>query len=126
MPRVTIDFYDSRQDAISALVSLREVGLSTEDIASAWLAPREGEYMGDDAQPPASLYEAGIDGVGRVQFTGWLGEVALASLGADSIIDLAKAMGSEEPDTDRIHRTLASGGGLIAVRARDTYSPQDD
>jgi len=126
MPRITIDFHDRREDAVSALASLRDVGLSTEDVASAWLAPSEGEDVGDDAQPSASLYEASIDGVGRVQFTGWLGEAALASLGADSTIDLAEALGGEEADIDRIHRTLACGGGLIAIRARDTYSPQDD
>lgn len=125
MPRTTIDFHDDREDAVSALTSLREVGLNPNDVASAWLAPREGEFVGEPPVSRVDLYEANIDGMGPVQLSGWFAEAALSALssgGAIALNAVVDGQGDGKVDLDRVRQTLASGGGVVGVRARDAYS----
>ena len=123
MPRTKIDFHDNRQDAATALSSLREVGLNPGDIGGAWL---EDAQAAAEERDRATHRTVDVMDLGRVQFTGWLAEAALQISDAEHTAPLSSILGDhvDAAELDRIRRTLASGGGIVGVRARDAFNPE--
>lgn len=126
MPRTKIDFHHSRQDAADALSSLREVGLNPGDVGGAWLA---ADGTSEDTPTTATSRLVPVAEVGEVRFSGWLAEVALQALGDRETAPLSAIfddLTSDAGDLARLRDTLAAGGGIVGVRARDTFSPEPD
>lgn len=123
MPRTKIDFHEDRQDAATALSSLREVGLNPGDIGGAWLEDAQATAEGLDT---ATRRTVEVQALGRVQFTGWLAEAALNFSDAEQGAPLSSILGdhADAAELDRIRQTLASGGGIVGVRARDAFNPE--
>ena len=123
MPRTKIDFHDNRQDAATALSSLREVGLNPSDIGGAWLEDAKAKAEGLDK---ATRRTVEVPDLGRVQFTGWLAEAALKFSDAEQTASLSSILGdhADAAELDRIRQTLVSGGGIVGVRARDAFNPE--
>ena len=123
MPRTKINFHEDRQDAATALASLREVGLNPGDIGGAWLDDAQAKAEGLDK---ATRRTVEVQDLGRVQFTGWLAEAALKFSDAEQAAPLSSILGdhADAAELDRIRQTLASGGGIVGVRARDAFNPE--
>ena len=94
MPRITIDCYDDQHAAAGALDSLREVGLHPGDVAAAWPAAGAAP-SGLEAVTPLELFEAPVESLGRVQFTGWLAEAARNACAAGPGLDLRTLLRAE-------------------------------
>ncbi len=128
MPRTKIDFHETRQDAASALSSLREVGLNPGDIGGAWLDDAAAGPGREDAPLQATRQTVDVRDLGRVQFTGWLAEAAQPFRTVDQPTPLSAVLGdhADEADLTRIRETLVAGGGIVGVRARDAFNPEID
>lgn len=128
MPRTTLDFHEDRSDAIAALVSLREVGLKAEDVASIWEKPADAEELATLEEASIDLVEAEVRGANTLQLSGWLTLAASKLLNAGREGDLSSLFAATAIDTalaGRARATLAAGGGVIAVRARDAHLTSD-
>lgn len=129
MPRTTLDFHEDRSDAIAALVSLREVGLKAEDIASIWRKPSDTDALAALEEASIDLIETDLQGAGALQVSGWLAPAAAELVNAVPAGDLSSMFAAVEIDialADRARATLEAGGGVIAVRARDAHLASDD
>lgn len=123
MPRITINYYDDRQTAAAALVALRDVGLNASDVGSAWLAPDTEEDADLEVVKLADRSRTSIDGIGIVEFTGWLAHAArdvLAPGEASDVATILRHYEVEEAEIRRITQALADGKALVGVRARDS------
>lgn len=129
MARITLDFHDARRDAASAVDSLRQVGLNADDVASIWQKPANDEVMPDPSGPPIDVYELDVDGSPVIQLTGWLATSALETFTRHKAIDLRSLLSAAAIDTaevERVTATIAAGGGVTAVRARDSHLQEND
>lgn len=128
MPRTTLDYHDDRRDAVSALLSLREVGLNADDVASIWKAA-PADPRSEAADSPIEFYEVDLAGVGALQLSGWFAQAAMDALAAHRAIDLPSllsAAGVEVDAAEQVRSTLSRGGGVTGVRARDSLLQQGD
>lgn len=129
MPRTKIDFHQSRQAAAEALSSLRGIGLNSGDVGSAWLADTAADGTSNDAPTTATSRVIRVSDVGEVRFSGWLAEVALEALDDQQAAPLSAIFDDltlEPAELVRLRDTLAAGGGIVGVRARDNFSPEPD
>lgn len=129
MPRTKIDFHQSRRAAAEALSSLREIGLNSGDVGSAWLADTAADGTSNDAPTTATSRVIRVSDVGEVRFSGWLAEVALEALDDQQAAPLSAIFDDltlEPAELVRLRDTLAAGGGIVGVRARDNFSPEPD
>ncbi len=127
MPRMKIDFYPNREDAADALSSLREVGLNPGDVGGAWAARTPEIGTAEDAGRTDGSHLIAVEDLGPVRFSGWLAEIALKSAGERTPVPLASIFQDLTPDAAelaRVRDALASGGGVIGVRARDVFNPE--
>jgi len=126
MPRTKIDFHQSRQDAAAALSSLREVGLNPGDVGGAWLAGEDPFDAVDDASMngPGQLIE--VEEIGLVRFSGWLADAAHEAAGNRPAAPLSVIFDdlTDDAELQRVRDILASGGGIVGVRARDALNPE--
>ncbi|MFC7380019.1 hypothetical protein [Brevundimonas sp. GCM10030266] len=125
MAKFQFDHHTDRKDAAAALVSLREVGMKSEDVGSLWQAPPDADALWPPAEKPADLYEATLADIGAVQLSGWIAHKALNALSASTSPGLADVLDGTDLDSgdrDRIRGTLLAGGGVIGVKARDILS----
>ena len=123
MPRITINYYDDRQTAAAALVALRDVGLNAGDVGSAWLVPDTEEDADLEVVKLADRSRTSVDGIGLVEFTGWMAEAARDVLTPGETSNVATILRDYEVDETEIRRitqALADGMGLVGVRARDS------
>lgn len=123
MPRITINYYDDRQTAAAALVALRDVGLNAGDVGSAWLVPDPEEDADLEVVKLADRSRTSVDGVGIVEFTGWLAQAAKDGRTPGETSNVATILREYEVDETEIRRitqALADGKGLVGVRARDS------
>lgn len=120
MPRITIDHHDSRADAISTLVSLRKVGMQPGDVGSVWLRYPAGDAPDAPEQLPGDLHQTTLTDLGAVQLSGWIAAAANAADARSPGLDLATLLADADLDDEelaKVRDTLASGGGVIGVRA---------
>lgn len=128
MARITIDFHDDRKDAAAAVSSLAKVGLEPGGIGGAWLSDQT-----DDIPNDASALDAGaagqevqVAGLGRLTLTGWLAQIARQEPrdgGSLPLSIILEGCDADEEMGERIQRTLAAGGGIVGVRASETFDP---
>ena len=122
MPRITINYYGDRQTAAAALVALRDVGLNAGDVGSAWIAPDPKEDAHLEVVKLADRCRKAVDGIGIVEFTGWLAQAAREVLAPGEMSNVATILHEynlDETEISRITHALADGKGLVGVRARD-------
>lgn len=127
MPRTKIDFHQTGEDAAAALSSLREVGLNPGDVGGAWLAGTSINSSQNDAAASSRIIT--VTDLGEVCFSGWLAEVALEAMGDKEEAPLSAVfddLTSDGAERSRLQETLAAGGGIVGVRAHDTFSPEPD
>lgn len=129
MPRTKLDFHQSREDAADALSSLREVGLNSGDVGGAWLAETAADGPVEETPATATSRLVPVADVGDVRFSGWLAESALQALGEQETAPLSAIFHDQTLDADELARlrdTLKGGGGVVGVRARDTFGQNQD
>ncbi|RZJ45599.1 MAG: hypothetical protein EON86_01150 [Brevundimonas sp.] len=129
MSRTTLNFHDDRRDAASALVSLREVGMNAGDVASIWEMPPAGEALLDPTVAPFAFYEMDFRGGPALQLSGWFATAAMDALAEHRSIDLPSllsAAGIDAAEAERVRATISAGGGVTAVRARDSHLQDGD
>lgn len=126
MPRTKIDFHQSREDAAASLTSLREVGLSPGDIGGAWLAGEDLSAVIGDGSTTGPVRLIDVDDLGRVLFSGWLADAALKAAGNEPAAQLSVIFDdlTDDAELQRLRDTLASGGGIVGVKARDAFIPE--
>lgn len=126
MPRTKIDFHQSREDAAASLTSLREVGLNPGDIGGAWLAGEDPSAAREDGSMTGPDRLIDVEDLGRVRFSGWLADAALEAIGNGPAAPLAAIFDdlADEAELQRVRDTLASGGGIVGVKARDAFNPE--
>lgn len=127
MPRTTLDFHRDRHDAWSAASSLREVGLGAGDVGGAWRAVYDPTASGPVGMAAVRTLE--ISDIGAVDFTGWLAEVAAEvyrDSGAVSLGEVLAGHVSDDAVIDEARQTIASGGGIVGVRATGAFETDLD
>jgi len=127
--RITLDFHDDRRNAASAVYSLRQVGLNADDVASIWRKPAESKALSSSSEEPIEVYEIHVDGGTVVQLSGWLATAAMETFTQHKSIDLRSLLSAADIDTaevDRVYTAITAGGGVTAVRARDSHLQETD
>lgn len=129
MPRTTLDFHENRTDAIAALVSLREVGLKAEDVGSIWAKPSDADALASLEKASIELVEVSLADSRIIHLSGWLAEGATEFLNFRNPSDIAAMLARVELDishADQVRKTITSGGGVVAIRARDAHLQSDE
>nr|WP_314136964.1 hypothetical protein [uncultured Brevundimonas sp.] len=128
MARTKIDFHQSRQDAAAALSSLREVGLNPGDIGGAWRVGENSFDAADDASTSGPGQLIDVEEIGLIRFSGWLADAAqeAAAHGPATPLSVIFDDLTDDAELQRVRDTLASGGGIVGIRARDTFKPEQD
>lgn len=127
MTRIAFDHYDTAAEAASAVEALRLVGLNPGDLATAWNEADAGVERPGEPGPNAAPLRPGhgvwLQGIGRLHLTGWLSQAATPGSSRSDPMELDalfSALALSPDDRDHLCRTLASGGGIVAIRAADS------
>ncbi len=127
MTRIAFDHYETRGEAAEAVESLKVVGLDPGNLATVWSESDTGsEAAADPALGDVTVQSPGLgvwlEGIGRLHLTGWLSLAATPGSCRTDPLDLAALFPGLDLGTgEREHlcRTLAGGGGIVAIRAPD-------
>lgn len=127
MTRIAFDHYETRGEAADAVESLTVVGLDPGNLATAWREADTGHTAAADAaldDVAGRSFGLGVwlEGIGRLHLTGWLSLAATPGSCRTNPLDLAAlfpGLDIDATEREQLCRTLAGGGGIVAIRAPD-------
>jgi len=127
MTRFAFDHYKTRGEAADAVESLKVVGLPPGNLATAWKEADNRTGVGadptlDDVPERSPGLGVWLEGIGRLHLTGWLLQQVTPGSSRTEPMDLKALfpqLGLGSTEGNRLCRTLAEGGGIVAIRAPD-------
>ena len=128
MTRIAFDHYETQGEAAHASEALKVVGLDPGTLATAWRdADTQTRPAVDTALGDVTVRSPGLgvwlEGIGRLHLTGWLSQAATPGSSRTRPLTLQALFPGLDlcaDERDRFCRTMANGGGVVAVQARDS------
>ncbi|MDQ8027845.1 MAG: hypothetical protein REJ23_03895 [Brevundimonas sp.] len=103
--------------------------MKPDDVGSLWGLHDQGAAFDSPSETPHDLYEATLAGVGPVQMSGWVAVAAIAAMRTTTSPNLTEVLADadlDDAERSRILDTLAAGGGVVGVKARESLAADDD